>query len=433
MTSILSAISGHFSKSLILGTFLPVVVFVILGLVFVAPLLPPDLAALGRLRAIDNLDAGKLVAITLAAVVLSGLLYNLNIPIMRLYEGYPWAGSLLGRRLTRRQQATFDALRAREEGMRVLRDELAAGPDAALAAEFGARQIRLEQRLKSEFPGNRTSVLPTRFGNVIRSFEDYPRRQYGISAITVWPRLIAKIDKEYAAAVDDSKTSLDFMMNGSALAGVFAAALLALGLVHRAPLADRGRLAAWLAQVAASAVLSYLMYVGATNRAAAYGSKIKSAFDLYRWALLKQLGYQYAPSTVEDERALWENISRFMIYGAPPRHRARLAGYKSPQAAGDQTPRMMLDTHRGVTPGAAATGELIVHVSVRNVSDTQAAKGVVVADALPDGFDYVWASESVDAGSVSVAGANPYRFSLGDMAAGERRVVTYRAVPRKKP
>jgi hypothetical protein len=49
MNSLLSALSGQFSKSLLLSTFLPVVVFVLLGLVLVFPRLP-----IGFLSAIDS-------------------------------------------------------------------------------------------------------------------------------------------------------------------------------------------------------------------------------------------------------------------------------------------------------------------------------------------------------------------------------------------
>lgn len=41
MTSILSTISGFFSKPLILGSFLPVVIFILLSWLLLIPILPP--------------------------------------------------------------------------------------------------------------------------------------------------------------------------------------------------------------------------------------------------------------------------------------------------------------------------------------------------------------------------------------------------------
>src|SRR5262249_13251508 len=57
---------------------------------------------------LEGLDTGKIVGITFITIVLSGLLYNMNIPILRLYEGYPWSRSWLGSLLRRRHINRFD-------------------------------------------------------------------------------------------------------------------------------------------------------------------------------------------------------------------------------------------------------------------------------------------------------------------------------------
>jgi riboflavin transporter FmnP len=46
MTSLLSSVSGQFTKSLLLGTFLPVVVFVVLGLAIGLPLYKEELVVM---------------------------------------------------------------------------------------------------------------------------------------------------------------------------------------------------------------------------------------------------------------------------------------------------------------------------------------------------------------------------------------------------
>lgn len=430
MTNVLSTLSQHFGKSLILGTFLPTMVFVILGIIIIEPLLPSNLALITRAKRFENIDTKDLVVLSLLTIVLSGVIYNLNIPIMRLYEGYPWRDSLLGKWLTRHYQNQFDNLKAREQGMRVVRDVLQSDVSNKRAAEFAARLDRISQRIVNEFPSNRTSILPTRFGNVIRSFEDYPRRQYGISAITLWPRMIAKIDKEYAATIDDSKTALDFMMHGSALSGIFAILILAVGLIYRSPL-NKESIIIWLAEILIFATLSHLMYRGSINRAAAYGAKIKASFDLYRWELLKQLGYARTPTTVADERAFWENISRFLIYGAPPKQRARLAHYNKATTVAD-TSVMMLDTLRGVVPPESGKSEITIKIKITNVSEKQPAKQIVITDSLPDGYEYVWESVKVDQGRVSVVGSNPYRFAIDDLLPGKSTTLEYQALPPKK-
>lgn len=433
MSTLLSTISQHFGKALILGTFLPTTVFVLLGLVILVPLLPTNPALNRQVQVIANLDTKDLVLLSLVTIVLSGLVYNLNIPIMRLFEGYPWRESNLGKWMTRHHQAKLDSLKAREQGMRVMREVLQSDPGNPKVNEFSARFDRISQQILNEFPSNRTSVLPTRFGNVMRSFEDYPRRQYGISAITIWPRLIGKIDKDYAATIDDSKVALDFMMNGAALSGVFTLLVIILGLVYQRPLNDRGAFIVWLVEVAAFALLSHLMYRGSINRSAAYGAKIKAAFDLYRWELLKQFGYSRTPTTIADERALWQNISTFLIYGTPPKQRARLANYSVGTLATDGTPAMMIETLRGVTALASATGEITINIKVSNLSSTESPKEVVITDSLPSGYEYIWDSVKVEQGTIQVVGSNPYRFTIDTIPAGASKTLEYRALLLKKP
>jgi hypothetical protein len=45
---------------------------------------------------------------------------------------------------------------------------------------------------------------------------------------------------------------------------------------------------------------------------------VKSAFDLYRWDLLKQLGYERMPKTLAEEEKMWDTISTQMISGYSP-------------------------------------------------------------------------------------------------------------------
>ena len=94
MNSILSVISGQFTRTLILSTFFPVMLFLAFGILAVEPLLPDGLPIL---KAVQSLDIQWVVlAITAVAVVLTVFLYNLNTPIIRFLEGYPWQKSKLG-------------------------------------------------------------------------------------------------------------------------------------------------------------------------------------------------------------------------------------------------------------------------------------------------------------------------------------------------
>ncbi len=430
MTGILSSISGQFSKALILGTFLPVTVFVILLQVFVVPLLPSDWPLLAPLEALGA--QWQLLVLTLFAIVLSGLLYNLNTPIIRFYEGYPWRHSWLGKWKTERYQQQFTAAQARANGMRTLLRTLTDKHEhyQDILREWN----QIQRHLNAMFPGKRDLVLPTRLGNVIRSQEHYSDLQYSIDAITLWPRLIASIPKDYIAALDDAKVALDFMLNSSLLSAILALAALSAGLFYPPALPVWDTTWAlwlpWLFSWIAFALLSYLFYLGAISRASAWGALVKSAFDLYRWDLLKQLGYTQPPATPQEERKLWQNISRQMIYGTyytgPRPSYTPLDSPSNPTTLQAHPSDVVLIVNRGFAP--QTNGQLLtVVLQVQNPSD-RPVEQVIVTDTVPSGFGYAWGSAQIAQQPVSVTGRNPYQFRIGHLSAQQQVELTYTLV-----
>src|SRR4051812_5929065 len=118
MSSILSSISGQFNRSWILGTFFPVALFVIVNWIFVLPSLPIQALTFKPLEGLDQ--QWQVVALGLLIIVLTGILYNLNVPLTRLYEGYTWMKSIPGKRRLNRYQAKYQGEQARWDGMRGL-------------------------------------------------------------------------------------------------------------------------------------------------------------------------------------------------------------------------------------------------------------------------------------------------------------------------
>jgi hypothetical protein len=314
MSSIFAAISGHLTRSLVLGTLLPVVVFVITGVTIFSPLLPQDLPLAAPLRAVDkDWVPWVLVLITLA---ITGLLFNLNTPLIRLYEGYVWNESRVGRWRTRYYRQRVERATLSKTRLILMRSALSDPAMKGARAEVQSELSNVARELNT-FPGA-DLVLPTRFGNVIRSFEEYPRTQYGMSTITLWPRMAAGVNKEYAALIDDSKGSMDFALNCSFLCSVLAGGLFATGVLRRAALFHAPhQILPWVLTISAFVLLAYFMYLNAITRAADWGTYVKGAFDLYRRDLLKQLGYEQQPDTIAAERELWKQVSRQILFGDP--------------------------------------------------------------------------------------------------------------------
>lgn len=463
MTSILSSISGLFSKALILGTLLPVVVFVMLGWALAVPLVPlTNWPALKPFEALDT--QWKVLATSFLTVVLAGLLYNVNIPLIRVYEGYPWKDLWVGVLRTRKYKRLYRVLRAQWRGVPhiqywVLTESAAKAKDKRLKP-IAVLKDAAGQRLGTDFPDDEDLILPTRLGNAIRSFEHYPQKRYGMDAVALWPRLIAKIDKDYAAGVDGAKTSFDFMLNCSALSLLLGLLLLALGLLYPGHLNTARGAIVWVAEMAALWGLSHLFYYLSVGRARFWGDMVRGAFDLYRWDLLKQLGYSSAPETPEAERELWQNISKRIIYG--DHHEFVVAAYATNSLSARVTPpKVTLSLWRGagptnhavpapVSPGAQSGEQITVEIRVKNVSDYD-AKGIVLTDKLPDDFAYRWNSAALvrneprpeDAGQtaaqaegqavqpVTVTGMNPYRFEVGSLRSKGDLILTYQALPMK--
>ncbi|MDX6403216.1 MAG: hypothetical protein QOH70_671 [Blastocatellia bacterium] len=479
MTGILSTISGFFSKPLILGVFLPTVMFTALFFFFAAPMLPDSLLLIKQLETLDT--QWKVISVSFTTIVLSGLLYNLNIPIIRLYEGYPWKQTWLGKWRVKRHRERFKVLRNRQRGMRTLLRAMASSDPELIAGTCKEIQGLLDsdptalRSVREAFKENVTTVqderwtvwrkeihskwaetgrqllngfadehliLPTVLGNVIRSFEYYPDREYGIDTVTLWPRLIAKIDKEYAASIDDAKTGFDFMVNCSALSAMLALMVLLIGLATTVPLASLSKLIPWTLEIFALGVASYLTYLGAINRAPAWGTRVKSAFDLYRNDLLIQLGFNDKPKTKRAERDLWDGISQQLIYGDLP------SGPNVDYALSPLAPTpdtyvisnplgVRVEITRGIRQ-SSPDNMFQVFLSVRNIDPAQAAAlQVVVTDTLPSDWAYQWGSAelyeeiSSDFTGFVVTGSNPYLFQVGDLQFNEEKLVSYRAYWRR--
>ena len=434
MGSLLSGISGYFSKNLILGTFLPVVVFVSLGLLLAMPLFPLDWTVLKPLQDLDT--QWKAIAISFLTIVITGLLYGVNIPLIRLYEGYPWRQLVIGRWRTNKYKRLFRIALSEWKGTphieyawRERRDQLSRFTEQK---DFAGRTLFLD------FPAREDLVLPTRLGNVIRSFESYPFRQYHMEAITFWPRLVAKVDKEYAAGIEETKTSFDFMLNCSALSTLLSFIIFVIGSLYPAHLNKNNGAIIWVVEIVSFMMIAYISYSLSIDRARAWGNTIRTAFDLYRLDLLKQLGYTGVPASLAEERELWEYIGERMIYGdyylLPP------AEYTPRTSFASCTPKYArLEIARGIacrepTPAEAtpSSGEMMIKISVRNVG-IYGISEAFVTDTLPDGFGYRWDSASAtdDRGlkrRVSISGTNPYRFGVGALKKNEGLVLEYSAL-----
>jgi hypothetical protein len=156
MTDLITTISGHFGKSLILGAMLPAVLFVVLWVVFVAPLVPPGWSIPALFPIFES--QWPVITASFAAIVLTGLLYSFNVPIIRLFEGYPWKNSWVGGWGVRRYVAALANEQARLKGMRTLLVAIKDRQKGKTYQDIHEEFSRIGRRLTHEFPGHSSRV-----------------------------------------------------------------------------------------------------------------------------------------------------------------------------------------------------------------------------------------------------------------------------------
>lgn len=266
----------------------------LLGLVWGgAPSRPPDVDRfVARMEGLSGVQ-GTLLALALVAFAI--LSVPLQIGIVRLLEGY-WG-------TTRPATAVADWSRRRHlrrrSALEALQRTTGADPDQNAAAR--AHRSYAAWALSRRYPPP-PLVMPTRLGNALRAAEDRAGRRYGLDTIAAWPRLYPLLSERVAALVDDLRAQLD-------VAARFTAVLLAATVASAVLLATHGW---WLLVPAAALALAWLSYRGACSAALAYGDGLEAAFDLHHLDLRTSL-HLPLPRTLEEERALNEELSRFLL------------------------------------------------------------------------------------------------------------------------
>lgn len=424
MTEFFSKISGQIIGPMILSAFFPAVLFVAALSLVVIPLAP---FAQPWTQVVNSATAWQqngiaVLEITFLVLVLSVVLYNLNTPIIRMYEGYPWKDSWIGRFLVKRQQGRFGRAFLIRRCIAKLRIEAQLARTDIDLRDLPDIQQKLVLTLNNAYPNKSTLVLPTRLGNVIRAFETYTTRQYGAGAIALWPRLVGVLDSTFAQGVDSAKTSFDFMINSSFLSLLLAAMSAVAGLIWKPPVAQM-LYQPWMTWTLVFVSLSYLSYVAAINRAAEWGTQVKCAFDLYRLTLLTKLGYETKPANLTEERRMWEVINYKFAF--PDEHTYPDLPYSTPQTFFTVDPVSTIVTcKRSVR--LMNDQSVQIKIVVANADPTKApAKRVVLEDAVPAGKAYIRGSGIVNGARATLLSLNPIKIELGPLRYDEKRTVIY--------
>jgi hypothetical protein len=288
----LSDLAGVFSKYFVVGFFAPAFfTFAALKLALSHQLLPDALQP----------DKTGVFLVLGGMALLSGLLLvGLEYPITRLFEGYPlklpYRGNVsralaeLGDALTTLERKRWDDL------LELVRDD----KTAASAA----------WRMQRAFPEQRSSVMPTRLGNAIHAFEQYPKRRWGLNAIVMWPHISALMSDSERQLDEDRRGDLAFFQN-SCIGALVATPILAADAFAYQPHPH------WLDWIyVIPLVLARMFYLGAVGAAERWGVQVRASFDLHRLELYDKLGL-VRPKTLKEERELGGALTAWLLWGVP--------------------------------------------------------------------------------------------------------------------
>jgi hypothetical protein len=316
---------------------------------------------------------------------------SLNHTLYRILEGYlppiSWMRPLLWWHRSRfvRLKAEYDTLIDRWQNATDNNQEF---PDVEQR-----RTSALRRKLLSRYPSSQSEVLPSRFGNIIRSFEVYPRQIYGVDSVPVWTRLASVIPKDFAGLLDDARAQVDCFVNLAYLASLVAIA----SLCRAAYEMDCQQMPTWrifeslgcshLVVSAAALVFAVSAYFWATVRVIAWGDLVKSAFDCYLPALMKQLGFEVPPTEAERQE-FWREFSACITYQQPmTADRWRLAGEFDAVKVSDTLKRLPTTEVAGDRPAdLASEGESAVVATSNDVKSEYRSSGRTEREAckVPD-------------------------------------------------
>lgn len=291
----LTDVAGIFSRFFIVGFFLPS----FFALVALAQLLADEWVPNG----FEKYSGPTEILILGGLALLVGLfLLGLHRPILRLYEGYPLLRSRLGlaRPFLRLQNRVYRQL-ARLKSL--------AGPNAD--PDVNSRGIAAWLMLDRYFPDEQSRLLPTRFGNALRAWEDYSYNRWGLDAIPFWARVEPLLSEQERQLHENAQTDVAFFVNSS-LASIVVGLVLAADAIANAHIDWAW---AWLYLV--PFVVAYVIYRFAIDAGQRWGVEIKASLDLHRLEVYDRLGIRRPLGFADERETIAPALNRFLLYAKP--------------------------------------------------------------------------------------------------------------------
>jgi hypothetical protein len=181
--------------------------------------------------------------------------------------------------------------------------------DAANSSSAHALREQVRNLVVQRYPQDETALRPTRLGNTLAAGAEYPWNIYAMDGLLWWSHLMPVLPRDpvdVSYALEGAQSRLLGLLNLSLVFAVIACeAVVVLGLVGQ-------QWTAALGVAIVGGVLAWLGYLAAVSQALEVTSQVRVAFNLYRHAILNQMGLDI-PKTIAEERALWHTLTQELL------------------------------------------------------------------------------------------------------------------------
>lgn len=247
-------------------------------------------SAIGHGWLADTTDAEKAAIFAALTAVLAYILNAFSTPLYRILEGYLlWPRWLQDRGVVRQ--------RARKKAL-----------EGASTGSGWRRGLALEKL--ALYPKRDEQIVPTRFGNAIRSFETYGKTRFNLDSQTLWHELQAVVPKYIQSEIQDARSSVDFFV-----ALIYLSAALGLATLVIAGL--EGFEASLLLIGILCFVASFTCHWLAVRATADWSYAVHALVNIGRVKLADSLGLQL-PDTLEAEKTMWGLVTHYGFFADAP-------------------------------------------------------------------------------------------------------------------
>jgi hypothetical protein len=236
---------------------------------------------------LDGATEAQKVSIFVAVTAATAFILNaFSAPLYRILEGYLlWPSCLQNlreeRQLRRKRQL-----------------------ESSLPKDGWRRGLGLEKL--ALYPKNDTQIVPTRFGNAIRSFETYGKTRFNLDTQTLWYELYSVVPKYLQTEYTDARSTVDFFV-------AFIYLSFALGIATLLIAVDEKFDPSLLIIGVVSLVVAVACHWLAVRATREWSYTVQALVNIGREKLADGLGLEL-PNSIEKEKEMWGLVTKYTYY-----------------------------------------------------------------------------------------------------------------------